>query len=131
MYFCHIRQIIKHYLASLYCICRFLPINSINSYLAPFKIKILKYLNLFQPPIEDDPTLRVTAQLVEKKAVNFVAHAHKNLCRSNAERKRLTAAKYMSIELFLARDPPEFITSYLNDNHKFRTLHNKALLSNL
>ncbi|XP_048481302.1 uncharacterized protein LOC119694354 isoform X2 [Plutella xylostella] len=85
----------------------------------------------FAPPIEDDPTLRVTAQLVEKKAVNFVAHAHKNLCRSNAERKRLTAAKYMSIELFLARDPPEFITSYLNDNHKFRTLHNKALLSNL
>lgn len=85
----------------------------------------------FSPPIEDNPNQHVTAQLVEKTAANFVAHAHKNLCRSNAERKRLTAARYMSVELFMARNPPEFITSYLNDNHKFRTLHNKALQSNL
>lgn len=85
----------------------------------------------FSPPLEDDPKLRVTAKLVDKTASNFAAHAHKNLCRSNAERKRLTAARYMSMELFLARNPPEFITSYLNDNHKFRTLHNKAMLSNL
>lgn len=86
---------------------------------------------IFQPPLEDDPTKHVTAKLVEKSVANFAAHAHKNLCRSNAERKRLTAARYMSMELFLARNPPEFITSYLNDNHKFRTLHNKVLLSNL
>ncbi|KAI8440984.1 hypothetical protein MSG28_009262 [Choristoneura fumiferana] len=85
----------------------------------------------FAPFLEDDPKKQVTAKLVEKAAASFSAHAHKNLCRSNAERKRLTAARYMSIELFLARNPPEFITSYLNDNHKFRTLHNKALLSNL
>ncbi|KAJ0172668.1 hypothetical protein K1T71_011807 [Dendrolimus kikuchii] len=85
----------------------------------------------FSPPLEDEPTQKVTAQLVEQTASNFSAHAHKNLCRSNAERKRLTAARYMSLELFVARNPPEFITSYLNDNHKFRTLHNKALLSNL
>ncbi|KAJ8720988.1 hypothetical protein PYW08_006453 [Mythimna loreyi] len=85
----------------------------------------------FSPPLEDDPKIRVTAKQVERAASSFVAHAHKNLCRSNAERKRLTAARYMSMELFLSRNPPEFITSYLNDNHKFRTLHNKALLSNL
>ncbi|XP_075981956.1 malate synthase-like [Anticarsia gemmatalis] len=85
----------------------------------------------FSPPLEDDPDKRVTVKLVEKTASNFAAHAHKNLCRSNAERKRLTAARYMSMELFLTRNPPEFITSYLNDNHKFRTLHNKALLSSL
>ncbi|XP_053616728.1 malate synthase-like [Plodia interpunctella] len=85
----------------------------------------------FQPPLEDEPSKRVTAALVEKTAASFSAHAHKNLCRSNAERKRLTAARYMSMELFLTRNPPEFITSYLNDNHKFRTLHNKALFSNL
>ncbi|XP_049878397.1 malate synthase-like [Pectinophora gossypiella] len=85
----------------------------------------------FSPPLEDDPTQHVTAKLVEKTVASFAAHAHKNLCRSNAERKRLTAARYMSTELFLSRNPPEFITSYLNDNHKFRTLHNKALLSNL
>ncbi|XP_072945638.1 uncharacterized protein [Epargyreus clarus] len=85
----------------------------------------------FAPVLEDDPAKQVTARLVEKTASNFMAHAHKNLCRSNAERKRLTAAKYMSMEIFLARNPPEFITTYLNDNHKFRTLHNKALLSNL
>ncbi|KAM3966088.1 uncharacterized protein ACR2FA_012959 [Aphomia sociella] len=85
----------------------------------------------FSTPLEDDPKQCVTVQLVEKTASNFANHAHKNFCRSNAERKRLTAAKYMSIELFLARNPPEFITSYLNDNHKFRTLHNKALLSNI
>ncbi|CAK1589119.1 unnamed protein product [Parnassius mnemosyne] len=85
----------------------------------------------FSPPLEDDPQQRVTPRLVEKNATNFASHAHKNLCRSNAERKRLTAAKYMSLELFFTRHPPEFITTYLNDNHKFRTLHNKALLSNL
>ncbi|XP_026736470.1 uncharacterized protein LOC113500024 [Trichoplusia ni] len=85
----------------------------------------------FSPPLEDDPKQHVTQKLVEKAASGFAAHAHKNLCRSNAERKRLTAARYMSMELFLTRNPPEFITSYLNDNHKFRTLHNKALLSNL
>ncbi|CAH1634817.1 unnamed protein product [Spodoptera littoralis] len=85
----------------------------------------------FSPPLEDDPKVHVTAKLVEKTAASFAAHAHKNLCRSNAERKRLTAARYMCMELFLSRNPPEFITSYLNDNHKFRTLHNKALLSNL
>ncbi|KAG6454148.1 hypothetical protein O3G_MSEX008516 [Manduca sexta] len=85
----------------------------------------------FAPALEDDPKQRVTSQFVEKTAANFAAHAHKNLCRSSAERKRLTAARYMSLELFLSRNPPEFITTYLNDNHKFRTLHNKALLSNL
>ncbi|XP_026331951.1 uncharacterized protein LOC113239246 isoform X2 [Hyposmocoma kahamanoa] len=85
----------------------------------------------FAPTLEDDPTQRVTAKLIEKTVASFIAHAHKNLCRSNAERKRLTAARYMIMELFLARNPPEFLTSYLNDSHKFRTLHNKALLSNL
>ncbi|XP_063831953.1 malate synthase-like [Ostrinia nubilalis] len=85
----------------------------------------------FAPALEDDPKQHVTAKLVEKAAANFSTYAHKNFCRSNAERKRLTAARYMSMELFLSRNPPEFITSYLNDNHKFRTLHNKALLSNL
>ncbi|CAK1542637.1 unnamed protein product [Leptosia nina] len=81
--------------------------------------------------LEDDAKTQVTANLIEKTATNFAAHAHKNLCRSNAERKRLNAARYMCLEIFLSRNPPEFITSYLNDNHKFRTLHNKALLSNL
>ncbi|XP_059046737.1 malate synthase-like [Achroia grisella] len=85
----------------------------------------------FSATLEDDPNICVTAKLVERKATHFANHAHRNLCRSNAERKRLTAAKYMSMELFLMRNPPEFITSYLNDNHKYRTLHNKALLSNL
>ncbi|XP_026496120.2 uncharacterized protein LOC113400684 [Vanessa tameamea] len=85
----------------------------------------------FSPYLEEDSNKQVTLKLVEKVASNFAAHAHKNLCRSNAERKRLTAAMYMSLELFLCRNPPEFITSYLNDNHKFRTLHNKSLLSNL
>ncbi|CAH0719107.1 unnamed protein product, partial [Brenthis ino] len=84
----------------------------------------------FAPALEDEPK-KVTATLIETVASNFATHAHKNLCRSNAERKRLNAAKYMSLELFLSRNPPEFITTYLNDNHKFRTLHNKAILSNL
>ncbi|KPJ05321.1 Malate synthase, glyoxysomal [Papilio xuthus] len=85
----------------------------------------------FSPPLEDDPNEQVTPNLIEKTASSFAAHARKNLCRSSAERKRLTAAKYMSLEIFYSRNPPEFITSYLNDNHKFRTLHNKELLSNL
>ncbi|XP_038219006.1 malate synthase-like [Zerene cesonia] len=85
----------------------------------------------FAVPLEDDLKHHVTVKLIDKTASNFATHAHKNLCRSNAERKRLTASKYMSMELFLFRNPPEFITSYLNDNHKFRTLHNKSLLSNL
>ncbi|GBP40887.1 Malate synthase [Eumeta japonica] len=82
---------------------------------------------VIEPPLEDDPKQCVTIKLVEKTVTNFCAHAFKNLCRSNAERKRLTAARYMATEVFLAREPPEFITTYLNDNHKFRTLHNKAM----
>ncbi|CAH0397154.1 unnamed protein product [Chilo suppressalis] len=85
----------------------------------------------FAAPLEDDPIERVTAKLVEKISSNFASHAHSQLCRSSGERKRLTAARYMCTELFLARTPPDFITTYLNDGHKFRTLHNKALLSNL
>lgn len=85
----------------------------------------------FGAQLEDKPEKKVTVKLIEKASNNFANHAHKNLCRSNAERKRLTAAKYMSMELFLNRTPPEFITTYLNDNHKFRTVHNKALISNL
>ncbi|CAH2055811.1 unnamed protein product, partial [Iphiclides podalirius] len=85
----------------------------------------------FATPLEDDPEQVVTPNLVEKVASQFASRAHRNLCRSAAERKRLTAARYMSLELFYTRKPPEFITSYLNDNHKFRTLHNKALASNL
>lgn len=90
-----------------------------------------KIVFVLQPPLEDDPKKHVTVKLVDKTATDFASYAHKNLCRSSAERKRLTAARYMSMELFLSRSPPEFITTYLNDNHKFRTLHNKALISNL
>ncbi|XP_013149037.1 PREDICTED: malate synthase 2, glyoxysomal-like [Papilio polytes] len=85
----------------------------------------------FSPLLEDDPNQKVTPNLIETTASSFSAHARKYLCRSSAERKRLNAAKYMSLEIFYSRNPPEFITSYLNDNHKFRTLHNKELLSNL
>lgn len=85
----------------------------------------------FSAALEGASGERVTSRLVEDRASDFVGRAHRRLCRSGAERKRLTAARYMSLELVLSRDPPEFITSYLNDNHKFRTLHNKALLSSL
>ncbi|VVC99695.1 unnamed protein product [Leptidea sinapis] len=85
----------------------------------------------FSVPLEDDPSKVVSVKLVKKTAADFISHAHKSVCRSTAERKRLSAAHHMGLELFLAREPPEFITTYLSDSHKFRTLHNKALLSNL
>ncbi|KOB71432.1 Uncharacterized protein OBRU01_10532 [Operophtera brumata] len=62
-----------------------------------------------------------------RAAAQFAQEAHRSLCRSAAERKRLSAARHMSTELFQARHPPEYITTYLNDNHKFRALNNKAL----
>lgn len=50
----------------------------------------------------------------------------KNLCQSNADRKRLKSAQYILIEILQSKYPIEFITSFLNDNHKFRALHNKS-----
>lgn len=78
-------------------------------------------------PIEGCPQ-QVSSLLVEKICAKYILDTHKYLCRSNSERKRFNAARYMSLELFFARNPPEFITTHLNDNHKFRAISNKALL---
>ncbi|XP_077290780.1 uncharacterized protein LOC143914439 [Arctopsyche grandis] len=81
--------------------------------------------------ILEDTNKPITYILIDKLIEDFVSRASKTLCRSSNERKRLSAAKYMCKEIFISMYPPDFITTHLNDSHKFRTIHNKTLLNGI
>lgn len=49
----------------------------------------------------------------------------KNLCATIADRKRLLSSKYILLEIITMKHAPEYLTTFLNDNHKFRAIHNK------
>ncbi|XP_053687672.1 malate synthase-like [Sabethes cyaneus] len=77
--------------------------------------------------IEDakSETTAVTRALVYAMLENVISKAYKSWCSSIPDRKRLLSSKYVLLEIISAREYIEYITTYLNDNHKFRTLHNK------
>lgn len=82
---------------------------------------------------KDVPQREVNFQIVVKLLDKITNEFCKILCKSNHDIKRMSASKFLLHEIILSRDYPEFITTFLNDNHKFRALHNKseALFSKL
>ncbi|XP_055536849.1 malate synthase-like isoform X2 [Wyeomyia smithii] len=77
--------------------------------------------------IEDgkSDTTVVTRALVYAVLESVISKAYKSWCTSTPDRKRLLSSKFVLLEVISAREYIEYITTYLNDNHKFRTLHNK------
>ncbi|XP_055625088.1 malate synthase-like [Toxorhynchites rutilus septentrionalis] len=76
-------------------------------------------------PIEGKEDTFVTRSLVYAMMDSIIARAYKSWCISIPDRKRLLSSKFILLEIVSSRCHIEFITTYLNDNHKFRTLHNK------
>lgn len=76
-------------------------------------------------PIEDKPDVHVTRAMVYTMLEGIIAKAYKTWCTSIPDRKRLLSSKYILLEIISSRSYIEYITTYLSDSHKFRTLHNK------
>lgn len=66
----------------------------------------------------------VTRKLVHTE-LDAIIKGKLNLVENLGYSKRLSAAKYLLLEIVTAREPPEYITTFLNDLHKFNALHNK------
>ncbi|KFB43957.1 AGAP005342-PA-like protein [Anopheles sinensis] len=75
--------------------------------------------------IEDKERTIVTRKLVYKMLDQIISAAYRSWCITPADRKRLLSSKFMLLDIISSRNYIEFITTYLNDSHKFRTLHNK------
>lgn len=84
---------------------------------------------MLQAPIEDYIDERekyVTRILVYKHLDEIIAGLRKTLGFTVANSKRLISSKYILLEIISAKNYIEYITTFLNDNHKFRALHNKS-----
>ncbi|XP_035905816.1 malate synthase-like isoform X1 [Anopheles stephensi] len=75
--------------------------------------------------LEDRENAIVTRQLVYQMMDKIISSAYRAWCITPADRKRLLSAKYMLLDVISSRHYIEYITTHLNDSHKFRTLHNK------
>uniref|UniRef100_A0A182M6P6 Uncharacterized protein n=1 Tax=Anopheles culicifacies TaxID=139723 RepID=A0A182M6P6_9DIPT len=75
--------------------------------------------------IEDRENIIVTRTLVYQMMDKIISAAYRAWCITPPDRKRLLSAKYMLLDVISSRDYIEYITTHLNDSHKFRTLHNK------
>lgn len=83
----------------------------------------------FQAPIEDNDNEResiVTRRLIYKHLDEIIAGLRKTLGFTTSDAKRLISSKYILLEIISSKNFIEFITTFLNDNHKFRALHNKS-----
>lgn len=68
-------------------------------------------------------TTQITSLMVYKELEKVLQGL--NFEKGLADFKRITTAKFLLLEIVTAREPPEFITTFLNDLHKFNALHNK------
>lgn len=64
--------------------------------------------------------------MVYEELEAIAATLQKKLCRAGSDRKQLTSAKFILLDVVSSRNPPEFLTTFLNDLHKFAAVHNKA-----
>lgn len=55
----------------------------------------------------------------------IVEELKRTMARSVADCKRIISSKYMLLEIVTSKYYIDYITTYLNDSHKFRSLHNK------
>lgn len=56
----------------------------------------------------------------------IIAELRKSLGATRSDLKRLISSKYILLEIISYRAYIEYLTTFLNDNHKFRALHNKS-----
>uniref|UniRef100_A0A182QWW6 malate synthase n=1 Tax=Anopheles farauti TaxID=69004 RepID=A0A182QWW6_9DIPT len=75
--------------------------------------------------VEDRENTIVTRKLVYQMTDKIISTAYRAWCITPPDRKRLLSAKFMLLDVISARNYIEYITTHLNDSHKFRTLHNK------
>lgn len=68
----------------------------------------------------------VTRTLVYQYLDDIMQQMYKTWCYKISDKKRLLSSKYILLDLISSRNYVEYITTFLNDNHKFRTLHNKT-----
>lgn len=68
----------------------------------------------------------VTRRLVYQHLDDIIMGLRKTLGCTAADTKRLLSSKYILLEIISSRNYIEYITTFLNDNHKFRALHNKS-----
>lgn len=66
-------------------------------------------------PIEGHVNHFIVHALIMSELRQEITKITKALCNSEADKKRLNIAKRFLIEIITARQPPEFITTYLND----------------
>lgn len=87
------------------------------------------FFNSFQAAIEDSNEENesfVTRRLVYKYLNEIIADLRKTLGCTASDAKRLISSKYILLEIITSKNYIEYITTFLNDNHKFRALHNKS-----
>lgn len=83
----------------------------------------------FQASIEDSVDERdkfVTRRLVYKHLDEIIIGLRNTLGCTRSDMKRMISAKYILLEIISSKNYIEYITTFLNDNHKFRALHNKS-----
>lgn len=56
----------------------------------------------------------------------IIVDLRKSLGATRNDAKRLLSAKYILLEIITSKAYIEYLTTFLNDNHKFRALHNKS-----
>lgn len=81
-----------------------------------------------QAPIEDgfnDFENFVTRRLVYKFMDEIIGELRKTIGATRSDLKRLISSKYILLEIISSKVYIEYLTTFLNDNHKFRALHNK------
>lgn len=76
--------------------------------------------------MEDGPVKNVTRQVVYTEMDLIIQQLMKNLATNNPNRKKLLSSKYLLLEIISSKNFIEYLTTFLNDNHKFRALHNKS-----
>lgn len=81
----------------------------------------------FQAPIEDSDSegATVSRELVYKLMDGIIVDLRKSLGATRNDAKRLLSSKYILLEIITSKAYIEYLTTFLNDNHKFRALHNK------
>lgn len=81
----------------------------------------------FQAPIEDcgSEAATVSRELVYKLMDGIIVDLRKSLGATRNDAKRLLSSKFILLEIITSKAYIEYLTTFLNDNHKFRALHNK------
>lgn len=70
--------------------------------------------------------MRVTRKLIYRFLDEIVFNLRRTLSCTTSDAKRLISSKFILLEIISSKYYIEYLTTFLNDNHKFRALHNKS-----